>query len=319
MKHFIDVNSKMNNVSRGFSFTVSLHVSGGRVVVRVASISQCALHSFEPCQFYEQYQDEIIDPTVFELKSGHLLRCCHGDNMQRHQIKETFNDAFTFLYQQLSISYQDEMIDVKNEKLAAFYTENLTHQQIYKSFNQCCCLTNIDTLTNQTVSDKEPEGFLLCMERLFISVLLVLSLILLVTFLISRKTRKPSDRISKRKEENDKHLQMTENVPLETIDNTASTCHLKKENHSQFLDIITKSIGNDPVTSSLNYSVLNKSSQSSSSAPLQVLYSGNVSWIKDTNIKELQMERVRSWLNCNPNSEEFPSAEGESHVVSSVG
>jgi len=36
-------------------------------------------------------------------------------------------------------------------------------------------------------------------------------------------------------------------------------------------------------------------------------------------VKEMKMERVRSWLCCNLDSEEFPSAEGDGRVVSLVG
>ena len=59
--------------------------------------------------------------------------------------------------------------------------------------------------------------------------------------------------------------------------------------------------------------------ESCSSARLRGNNRGDVSWINETNMKERQREHVTSWLICNPNSEEFPPAEGESCVVSSVG
>lgn len=234
VKHFLDANSKLNNVTCGFSCTVSVHVFGGWVVVRVVSIGQCAQHSFQPCQFNEQHQDKMGDPKVFELKSGHLPRCCPHDNIQCHQMNETFNDAFTFLCNQLNVSCLDEMIDGKNEKLAAFHTENLTHKQIFKSVNQCSCLTNIDTLTSQTVSDKEPEGFLpytkgICIAVFFVSFLGINLAAILILLKILR-------------------------------------CSVRSHRCQRFL----------------------------------------LASIKETNMKELQMERVKSWLSCNPNSEEFP-------------
>ena len=57
----------------------------------------------------------------------------------------------------------------------------------------------------------------------------------------------------------------------------------------------------------------------SNSTSLHGLSSGNESWKKESNTKELKMERVRSWSSSNPNSEEFPSTEGDARVVSLVG
>ena len=127
-----------------------------------------------------------------------------------------------------------------------------------------------------------------------------------------------------------------ENAVFKANDDTISTCRLKKENHKQILipqvygtrpnqelGIIKKSIGDEsfPSSSTLlpSYSVFNKSSQRSSSAPIHGLYSGNVSRIKETNMKELQTERIRSWLSSNPNLEELPFAKGEGCVVTSLG
>ena len=325
VKHCIDANSNMNNLAGGFSCIVrlrSLHASGGCVAVRIVSISQCAPHSFQPCQLNEKHQDEMADPKILEQEPGHLHQCCHGDNMERHQINETFSDVFTFLYQQLSISCQDEMIDVKNKQFAdsqwPFHVENLTHQRIYKSFNQCSTFANRfnDTLINQAVSDKKPERFLPRTEIIIIEVLILF--LCVVTILISRKIKKLSYGIPQMKEETDKHILMI--AARKTNDNRVSSCRLKKENHKQILisiedygtrpnqelGIIKKSIGDESVPSPStllpSYSVLNKSSQRSSSALIHGLYSGNVSWIKETNMKELQTERVRSWLSCNPNS-----------------
>lgn len=255
VKYLIDANSKLNNVTCGFSCTVSMHVFGGRVVLRVVLFGPCALYSFQPCQFNEQHQDKMGDPKVVELKSGHLPHCCPHDNIQCRQVNEAFNDAFTFLCNQLSVPGLDEMIDVKNEKLAAFHTENLTHQQIFKSFNQCSCLTNIDTLTNQTVSDEEPEGFLPHTKGIYISVPFVsfvaITLLHLVFFLGIFKIRR-----------------------------AFVLCKCRHSSPSAFHDFVI---------------------------PLRP-YPEDVSWIKETNMKELQMERVKSWLSCNSNSEEFPSA-----------
>lgn len=127
-----------------------------------------------------------------------------------------------------------------------------------------------------------------------------------------------------------------ENAVFKANDDTVSTCRLEKENHEQILiplevygtrlnqelGIIKKSIGDESVPSPStllpSYSVLNRSSQRSSSAPIHGLYSGNVSWIKQTNMKELQTERMRSWLSSNPNSEELPFAKGEGCVFTSL-
>ncbi|XP_067028202.1 uncharacterized protein [Acropora muricata] len=106
---------------------------------------------------------------------------------------------------------------------------------------------------------------------------------------------------------------------------STSTCRFKRparsrqfkvhERHlNQELGIFEKSIGDESVHSPSTLlprcSVLNKSPQSSCGASLHGLSSGNVSWTKESKIKELKMERVRSWSSGNPNSEEFPSAEG---------
>ena len=128
----------------------------------------------------------------------------------------------------------------------------------------------------------------------------------------------------------EKRLLMTENAVI-----SASTCRLKRpacsrqskvhEGHlNQELGVFEKSIGDEcvhsPSTLLPSCSVLNKSqSQPVNSASLHGLYSGNVSWKNESNVKELKMERVRSWLSCNPNSEEFPSPEGDGRVVSFVG
>lgn len=258
VKHLIDANSKLNNVTCGFSCTVSMHAFGGRVVLRVVLFGPCAPYSFQPCQFNEQHQDKMGDPKVVKLKSGHLSHCCTHDNIQCRRVNEAFNDALTFLCNQLNVSRLDEMIDVKNEKLAAFHTENLTHQQIFKSFNQCSLLTNIDTLTNQTVSDEEPEGVLPHTKEIYISFLFVSYLgFILIIFIIT----------------------------------TAFVlCKCRHSSPSALHDFVI------PVCP----------------------YPEHLSWIKETNMKELQMERVKSWLSCNPNSEEFPSAKGESCVFSSV-
>lgn len=125
-----------------------------------------------------------------------------------------------------------------------------------------------------------------------------------------------------------------ENAVFKANDDTVSTCRLKKENHKQILiplevygtrpnqelGIIKKSIGDksvpSPSTLLPSYSVLNKSSQRSSSASIHGVYSGNVSRV---NMKELQTERMRSWLSSNPNSEELPFPKGEGCVVTSLG
>lgn len=314
-KHCIDANSNIINGACGFSCTVyflSLHASGGYVVVRNVSICQCPPHSFQPCQLYEKHQDEMTDPKILQQEPGHLSQFYHGDNMQRYQINETFNDVFTFLYQELSTSYLDEIIDVKNEQFAdsqcPFYAENLTHRKIYKSFKQCSTFCNRFnyTLIKQTGSDKEPEGL--------VSIVFHLGLLLfLVTFLISRRLSKGTSQMKQ------------ENAVFKANDDTISTCRLKKENHKQILipqvygtrpnqelGIIKKSIGDEsfPSSSTLlpSYSVFNKSW--SSSAAIHGLYSGNVSRIKETNMKELQTERIRSWLSSNPNLEELPFAKG---------
>ena len=125
---------------------------------------------------------------------------------------------------------------------------------------------------------------------------------------------------------------MTENVVV-----SASTCRLKRpgclvlspleadeRQLNQEQVIFEKSIGDEsvhsPSTLLPSCPVLNKSRpQPDNSASLHGLFSGNVSWKNESNMKELKMERVRSWLSCNPNSEEFPSAEGDGRVVSLVG
>ena len=125
---------------------------------------------------------------------------------------------------------------------------------------------------------------------------------------------------------------MTENAVM-----SASTCRLKRPGYlvllsplkvderrlNQELEIFEKSIGDEsvppPSTLFTSCSVLSNSSQSNCCASLHGLNSGNVSWKKESNMKELKMESVRSWLSCNPNSEEFASAEGDDRVVSSVG
>ena len=116
---------------------------------------------------------------------------------------------------------------------------------------------------------------------------------------------------------------------------SASTCRLKgpacsrlpkvHERHlNQERGIFEKSIHDEsvhsPSTLLPSCSVLNNSSCNlSNSASPHVLFSGNVSWEKESKIKELKMARVRSWLSYNRNSEEFPSAEGDGRVVSLVG
>lgn len=320
-KHCIDANSNINNGACGFSCTVyvlSLHASGGCVVVRNVSISHCAPHSFQPCQLYEKHQDEMADPKILQQEPGHLSQFYHGDNMQRYQINETFNDVFTFLYQELSTSYVDEIIDVKNEPFAdtqcPFHAENLTHQKIYKSFKQSSTFGNRFnyTLINRTRSDKETE-------RLILSIVLLLVLVLF-QFTLSISILRRYKGTSQMKEEN---------AVFKANDDTVSTCRLKKENHEQILiplgfyqelGIIKKSIGDESVPSPStllpSYSVLNKSSQRSSSASIHGVYSGNVSRV---NMKELQTERMRSWLSSNPNSEELPFPKGEGCVVTSLG
>lgn len=264
---------------------------------------------------------------ILQQESGHLSQFYHGDNMQRYQINETFNDVFTFLYQELSTSCLDETIDVKNEQFAdtqcPFHAENLTHQKIYKSFKQSSTFGNRFnyTLINQTGSDKKPKGL--------ISIVTVfhLRLVFALAFLISIKIIRLSKGASQMKEEN---------AVFKGNDATVSTCRLKKENHKQILTplevygtrpnqelgIIKKSIGDESVPSPStllpSYSVLNKPSQCSSSGPNHGLYSGNVSRIKEPNMKELQTERMRSWLSSNPNSEELPFAKGEGRVVTSL-
>ena len=115
---------------------------------------------------------------------------------------------------------------------------------------------------------------------------------------------------------------------------STSTCRFKRPARSRQLKvherhlnqeqgIFEKSIGDEPVHSPSTLlprrSVLNKSPQSSCGASLHGVSSGNVSWKKESKIKELKVERVRSWSSGNPNSEEFPSAEGDGRVVSLVG
>ena len=144
-------------------------------------------------------------------------------------------------------------------------------------------------------------------------------------------------RIPQMEEENCNHLVMTENAAIKTKDDTASISHLKMENHRQDLvpkvygtrqdqemqSIIQMPFGDESVPSPSallpSCSVVNKSSQSSCGSSLHGLNSENLSCEKERNMKELKMERVRSWLRCNPNSEEFPSSEGEGCVVSSEG
>ncbi|XP_015770042.1 PREDICTED: uncharacterized protein LOC107348498 isoform X3 [Acropora digitifera] len=121
----------------------------------------------------------------------------------------------------------------------------------------------------------------------------------------------------------EKRALMTENVVV-----SASTCRLKRPGYlvlnpfetderqlTQEQVIFEKSIGDEsghsPSTLLPSCAVLNKSlPQTDSSASLHGVSSGNVSGKKESNIKELKMARVRSWLSCNPDSEEFPSAEG---------
>ena len=129
----------------------------------------------------------------------------------------------------------------------------------------------------------------------------------------------------------EKRALMTENVVV-----LASTCRLKRPGYlvlspieaderqlNQEKVIFEKSIGDEsvhsPSTLLPSCSVLNKSSQSSFGASLHGVSSGNVSLKKKSNTKELKMERLRSWSSCNPNSEEFHSAEGDGRVVSLVG
>ena len=130
----------------------------------------------------------------------------------------------------------------------------------------------------------------------------------------------------------EKRALMTENVVL-----SASTCRLKRPGYlvlnasetdekqlTQEQVVFEKSIGDEsghsPSTLLPSCPVLNKSRpQPDNSASLHGRFSGNVSWKNESNMKELKMERVRSWLSCNPDSEEFPSAEGEDCVVSFVG
>ena len=121
---------------------------------------------------------------------------------------------------------------------------------------------------------------------------------------------------------------MTENAVL-----SVSTCRLKIPRYVVFLSatlvvderdlnqklfIFETSIGGESVPSPSTLlpscSVLNKSSQSSCGASLHGVSSENMSWKNESNMKELKMERVRSCLSCNPNSEEFPSAEGDGRV-----
>lgn len=113
----------------------------------------------------------MTDPKILQQESGHLSQFYHGNNMQRYQINETFNDVFTFLYQELSASCTscvDEIIDEKNEQFAdtqcPFHAENLTHQKIYKSFKQSSTFGNrfnyTGTLINQTGSDKKSKGLI---------------------------------------------------------------------------------------------------------------------------------------------------------------
>ena len=121
---------------------------------------------------------------------------------------------------------------------------------------------------------------------------------------------------------------MTENVVV-----SASTCRLKRLGYLGLLIalkaderqlnqegvIFEKSLGDEsvhsPSTLLPSCSVLNISSWHLSN----LASSGNVSSKKESKIKELKMEHMRSWLCCNPNSEEFPSAEGDGRVVSPVG
>ena len=139
-------------------------------------------------------------------------------------------------------------------------------------------------------------------------------------------------------EENCNHLLMTENAAIKTNDDVVSILGLKMENHRQDLlpkevygtrqdqemqSIIQMPFGDESVPSPSTLlpscSIVNESSQSSCGSSLHGLNSENLSCEKERNMKEQKMERVRSWLRCNPNSEEFPSAEGEGCVVSSEG
>ena len=129
----------------------------------------------------------------------------------------------------------------------------------------------------------------------------------------------------------EKRALMTENVVV-----SASTCRLKRPGYlvlspleaderqlTQEQVIFEKSIGDEsghsPSTLLPSCSVLNKSSQSSCGASFHGLSSGNVSLQKERYMKELKMELLRSWSSCSPNSEEFPSAEGDGRVVSLMG
>ena len=102
-----------------------------------------------------------------------------------------------------------------------------------------------------------------------------------------------------------------------------SQLKVDERNLNRELGIFGKSIGDESVPSPSTLlpscAVLNKSSQSSCSASLHGLTSGNLSRKKESIMKMLKMERVRCWLNDSPNSEEFPSAEGKGCVVSSEG
>ncbi|XP_015777829.1 PREDICTED: uncharacterized protein LOC107355761 [Acropora digitifera] len=118
-----------------------------------------------------------------------------------------------------------------------------------------------------------------------------------------------------------RRLLLTENAVI-----SPSTCRLERpacsrlpkvyERHlNQELGIFEKSCGDESVQSPSTLlprgSVLNSSPiKIGNSASLHGLSSGNLSWKKGRKFKELKMARVRSWSSCNPNSEEFPSAEG---------
>lgn len=138
--------------------------------------------------------------------------------------------------------------------------------------------------------------------------------------------------VSRYESKEERRVLMRENVVV-----SALTCRLKRpgclvlspleadeRQLNQEQVIFEKSIGDEsghsPSTLLPSCSVLSKSRpQPDNSASLHGRFSGNVSWKNESNMKELKMERVRSWLSCNPDSEEFPSAEDEDCVVSFVG
>ena len=111
--------------------------------------------------------------------------------------------------------------------------------------------------------------------------------------------------VSRYESKEEKRALMTENVVV-----SASTCRLKRPGDlvlsplkaderqlNQQLVIFEKPIGDEsvhsPSTLLPSCSVLNKSSQSSCGASLHGLFSGNVSWKNESNMKEMKVLNIQ--------------------------